>query len=104
MTTAASVFAQAMGDVSQSLGAVVTYCPLGTGDEISMTVSIDMEIEQSPDGFQGGAWSQVLTIEGLLSDFTAEPNIGDEIHDGDTVYTVKRVLENDGIFVKVAVK
>jgi hypothetical protein len=65
---------------------------------------LEIEVEPQPDGFAGGAWTQVTTIEGLLADFGGEPDTGDTVVIGTTTYTIKRVLENDGRWVKVAVK
>ena len=96
-------FAQAGVDILATIGEDATYTPAG-GETASPKVNVETEVEGQPNGMNGTAWVQIQTIEGLLSEFGQEPNVGDTITVGATTYTVKRVIENDGIFVKVAVK
>lgn len=99
------VFTDAMDDLTDTLGETATYTPGDGGVAVSgVTVNVEIEIEQQPGGYEGPAWAQIQTIEGLLADFGQEPNEGDTIEIDSTTYTVKRVLENDGIFCKVAVR
>lgn len=98
-----AVFAAAMADLAETLGTAAVYAP-AVGDPVSLQVNMEIEVEQQPGGYEGPAWAQIQTIEGLLADFGQEPNEGDTIEIDSTTYTVKRVLENDGIFCKVAVR
>ena len=101
--TTADVFDSAMEDLAEGIGRTATYTPAG-GEAVTLCVNLEIEVEAQPDGFAGGAWTQVTTIEGLLADFVQEPDNGDAVVIGATTYTVTRVLENDGTFCKVAVK
>jgi hypothetical protein len=101
--TAETVFAAAMAAIAEGIGHPATYTPAG-GQAVTLRVNLEVEVEPQPDGYGGGAWTQITTIEGLISGFGREPDIGDTVAIGAVTYTVKRVLENDGLWVKVAVK
>jgi hypothetical protein len=100
-----AIFTDAMDDLTGTLGETAVYTPGDGGAAVSgVPVNVEIEVEGQPDGYNGTAWTQIQTVEGLLADFGQEPNEGDTIEMAGTIYTVKRVLENDGIFVKMAVR
>jgi len=97
------VFSDAMADLADTIGDAATFTPSG-GDPVACHVDLSSEVEEQPDGLSAGAWPQTQTVEALLSEIGAEPNRGDVFTIAGTDYTVKRVMENDNIFVKMAVK
>lgn len=81
-----------------------TFTP-GVGDPVTgLSVDIVKEINWQPAG-ESEVWETGITIEYILVDVGSEANQGDTFTaDDTTVYTVHAVIENDGRFVKVAVK
>ena len=103
MTTAETIFDSAAEDIFNALGQAATYTP-AVGPAVSCQVVVEHEVEYGPSGFDASTWERGTTIEAILSDLPAEPDSGATFLVGTTTYTVKRVLENDGRFVKLAVK
>lgn len=100
-----AAFTDAMDDLAATLGETATYTPADGGAVVSgVPVNVELEVEEQPGGYEGPAWTQVMTVEGRLADFGGQPNKDDTIAIGATTYTVRRVLEDDGVFVKVAVR
>jgi len=100
-----AVFTDAMDDLAATLGETATYTPADGGEAVpGVPVNVEIEVEGQPDGFGGAAWTDVRTIECLLADLGRVPEDGDTFTLGGTDWTVGRVIENDGVFVKVAVK
>ncbi len=102
MPDAETIFAAAAEDIMAALGQAATFTP-AVGPSVACRVSVESELDMRPSGYEASAWETGNTIEVLLSDLPAEPAKGSTFLVGQTLYTVKRVLENDGRFVKVAV-
>ncbi|MHC4361379.1 MAG: head-tail joining protein [Planctomycetota bacterium] len=85
------------------LGKAATYTP-SVGDPVSCTVHYENELTVTPGSFDIQAHGPLETIEGLLSELGREPDKGDQFTIGSDTYTVQTVLDNDGMFVLLAVK
>ena len=93
----------AAADIVAHGGREATYTN-ALGVSADLRVFFAQEVEMQPDGQVGPAWAQLETVQGLLADFGQEPDEGDTIEIDGTTYNVTRVLDNDGRWVKVAVK
>jgi len=87
--------------IFDSIGVPGTFSP-ATGDDVSLQVAVNREVVQQ--GFDATAWTSETTIEAILTDLPHEPNRGETFTVGDTTYTVREVMENDGYTVKVVVR
>ncbi len=92
----------------QDLGEAAVYTPDG-GQPVACHVFIEFDVSLEPDGMTTQAWQRATVIEALLSELgNAEPNKDDIFviasGDGAGIYKVIRILENDSITVKMAVK
>lgn len=108
MATAEEIFNQAAEDIFDKQGVAATYTP-SIGDPVVCQVNVVRGIDLEPQGFDSQVWGSGITLEAVLSVIGKEPDTDETftITEGDyedTVYTVLTVLENDGRFVKVAVK
>lgn len=109
MATAEEIFNQAAEDIFDKQGVAATYTP-SVGDPVeNCKIDVVRGVELEPQGFDSQIWGSGTTIKALLSVLGKEPDADETftITEGDyedTVYTVLVVLENDGRFVKVAVK
>ena len=90
-------------DILSKLGRSATYTPL-VGDPVSCQVHYENELTITPGGYDVQAHGPLQTIEGLLSELGQEPGKGDQFTIGSDTYTVQTVLDNDGLFVLLAVK
>ena len=101
-----ATFTQAAQDIFDALGQSAVFTP-SVGDPVSCVVNPEIEVEFQPAG-ESQVWEQGTTIEYMLAEVGKEADPGETfliaagIYAG--TYTVKAVLENDGRFVKVAVK
>jgi len=81
-----------------------TFTP-GVGSPVEdVAVDLITAIEDQPGTLDAQVWGTDTTIEYLLDDIGSEADEGDVFSIDGTDYTVTRVLQNDGRFVKVAVK
>ena len=90
-------------DDAMSQAAVFTPA---AGDPVWIRVDLVAGEKYQPGGLESQTWGSETTIEYVLSALGREANPGETFTmDADgAVYTVSDVLENDGWFVKVAVK
>ena len=101
-----ATFTQAAQDIFDALGQSAVFTP-SVGDPVSCVVNPEIEVAYQPAG-ESQVWEQEAMIEYMLSEVGKEADPGETfliatgIYAG--TYTVKAVLENDGRFVKVAVK
>jgi hypothetical protein len=79
------------------------YTDVSSGEETSMTVWLEEQLETLVNGYTANVWEQVFTIEIMLSDVESEPDIGDTFLIGDNLFRVHSVLENNGTTCKMAV-
>lgn len=103
MPDAASILDAAATAILNHAGAAAVYTPT-CGAAVALRVEKSVEMDEQPDGLTGATWSRIETVTGLLADFGQEPDRGDMITIGATTYSVFRVLENDGRWIKVGVK
>ena len=100
--TAEDIFDQAARDAFDVLGRPATFTP-ATGDPVTLQVSLEQEVDFQPAG-EAAVWETGATIEYVLEDLGREADPGETFTIDTTVYTVKSVIENDGRFIRVAVK
>jgi hypothetical protein len=75
------------------------------GDPVTgIRVNLVRAIEDQPGSLDAQVWGTETTIEYLLDDIGREVDEDEVFTINETDYTVTRVMENDGRFVKVAVK
>lgn len=98
--TAEIIYDAAAEKIIDMLGQTATYS--GNGD--SFKVVLEKETVPSPDAFEGSVWGTRLTIECLTADTGGEPSKGETFVIGANTYTIREIIENDGRFVKMAVK
>jgi hypothetical protein len=102
-----AILDQAAADIFAVAGVESTFIKDGELPAACLVVVSD-EAAIQPGGFDMAALAQVRNIEARLSELPAEPEAGDifEIASGTYAgtWTVTDELENDGRFVKVAVK
>jgi hypothetical protein len=69
-------------------------------------VRVWLEQETSPqvDGFESVVYAAGWTVEAMLDDLRKEPDKGETFAVNGMVFSVTSILENDGRFVKAAVK
>jgi hypothetical protein len=79
------------------------YTDTSTGDETTLTVWIEEQLETIVNGYTANVWEQIYTIEIMLSDVESEPDIGDTFVIDEVIYKVHSVIENDGTTCKMAV-
>jgi len=102
-----SLFSDAMASAATANNAIfgdaATLRRGVTGTYIPCDVEVEFEVEIQPDGYEVEYMERVTTLEALVSEVGAIER-GDtfDITSGDT-YTVRRILENNGQFVKVVV-
>jgi len=97
-----AIFAQAATDIMTQADTWATYTP-STGYPVTLRVKLSSVTNMQPDGFTTQTWPTMTILECLPSAAGKEPNRGETFTVGTTVYTVESVLENDGIFCKLAV-
>ena len=75
------------------------------GDQVSCKVNLTLGTRFQPEGgLQAQAWGTETTIEYRLAEVGKEADADETFVIDETTYTVTDVLENDGLFVTVAVK
>ena len=84
-------------------GSAASFTPAG-GTTVTLDVVFEEETRNVAEGYGAQVFVQIYTIDALLSDLGAEPDKGDVFLIDSTTYTVDAVLENDGTWVKVAVR
>ena len=94
----------ALPGVLRDLGEAAVYTPYG-GAAVACHVCIDFNVALEPDGMTTQAWQRATVIEALLSELgSVEPDRNATFLVDGVTYTVQRILENDGLTVKMAVK
>ena len=102
------VFAAALPGIFLAAGETAVFTP-ATGSPVSCYVFINFNVELQPSGMEVQVWERGTVIEALLTDSGEgaatgrEPARGETFTVAGTVYTVKAILENDGLTVKVTV-
>ena len=95
-------FSAFAADIIGIIGVDGTYTT-STGTEITCTVDVNAEVRQQPDGFESRAWASRKTVDVLVADIGREPNEGETIAVGTSLYTVESVIDNDGFIAKAVV-
>jgi hypothetical protein len=96
------VFAAALPGIFDAAGEDAVFTP-ATGDPIPCKIFIDFSVLLQPAGVEVQAWERGTTIEALLSVLGREPDRGETFTHESVVYTVRTILENDGLTVKMVV-
>ncbi|MDP2366367.1 MAG: hypothetical protein Q8M94_21650, partial [Ignavibacteria bacterium] len=97
-----AVFAEALPDIFEAAGEDAIYTPVG-GPAIPCKIFIEFDVLLQPTGTDTQVWEQGTTIEALLSVLGSEPLRGAEFSYDDITYTVRSVVKNDGLTVKLVV-
>jgi hypothetical protein len=84
-------------------GQSATFTPTA-GAAVTLSVDVSRKTEYQVQGFETGAAGSEITVEAILDDLGSLPTRGATFLVGTTTYTVTHILENDGRFVKCAVK
>ena len=92
---------QAALDILAEIGQDATYSHPGD-DPVSCKVNVEIGVDLQPEG-NAQVWEKGVTVEYAIDEVGREADSGDTFTIGTVTYTVKRVVENDGYFVKVAV-
>ena len=106
--TPEEIFDAAAIDIFNAAGVSATYTP-AVGDPVTCKINYLQDVDLEPEGYETQVWGKGKTVEAVLGVIGQEPDTDETftITAGkyiDTVLTVQTVIENDGIFVKVAVK
>lgn len=107
-----AVFAEALPDIFNEAGEDARFVPL-SGNAKDCKIFIEFDVLLQPSGVEAQATEVGTTIEALLSDetlpvgdttsLTQEPVRGDTfVYDG-TTYTVKAIISNDKMTIKMVV-
>ena len=98
------VFEEAGEDIMAEMrDAVGTYTPPG-GASVPCSLIIERGVDVGPVSIEAQTWEGVTTIEVLLSELGQEPAKGGVFFDGETSYSVVKVISNDGQFATSVVK
>jgi len=90
-------------DLFDDLAVAATFTP-AVGDAVSCKVNLEKGTDFQPGGLDAQVWGSETTIEYRLAEVGKEADRDEVFTVAGTDYTVKDVMENDGRFVKVAVK
>jgi hypothetical protein len=97
-----AVFAAALPDIFDAAGEDAVFTP-AAGAAIPCKIFIEFDVALQPEGTTAQVWEQGTTIEALISEITRAPARGETFTYDSVVYTMKAVISNDGLTVKVAV-
>jgi len=97
-----ATFAAALPDIFDAAGEDAIFTP-AAGAVIPCKIFIDFSVLLQPAGVEAQVWERGTTIEALLSVLGREPKRGETFELEMIEYTVKSVLENDGLTVKSVV-
>ena len=84
-------------------GDSAVFTDVSTSEQTSLTVWIAEQLETIVSGYTANVWEQIHTIQIMLSDLSAEPDINDTFTIGSDIFKVHSVIENDGKTCKMAV-
>jgi len=93
---------ESLADLFESAGteAVLTSGAIDTDCHVDIIRGVALQ----PDGFAAQVSGDSIIVEFLLSEIVTEPERGNTITVGSTVYTVDSAVENDGYMVKAIVR
>lgn len=103
MSSADVIILQAAVENLALFGETATYTKAGTEGTVSVKVWLESALKLQVDGYEAEVYANEKTIEGVISHLGKIPVRGETFTIGSTIYTVRSVLENDSIFVKVIV-
>lgn len=96
-----AVILKAAQDIMNKRGGSAVYTPL-LGDPVSCKVRLDHDVILQPSDYNAQVVETGSTIAALYSD-VGDPKEGSTFVIDSTTYTVKRITDNDRIFVIMAV-
>lgn len=97
-----SVFQLALPDIFNAAGEDAVFTPL-SGPAVACKIFIEFNVQLQPVGVDAQVWEMGTTIEALLSEIGHQPERGETFTYNSTVYTVKAVMADDGLTVKMVV-
>jgi len=101
--TIASMLEQTASDISNNFEHTsATFWP-ETGAPVTLNVEKRAETDFQPVAFDGQSFERMTTILYALADIGREVDAGEVFEIDSVKYTVKSVIENDELFVKVEV-
>lgn len=91
-------------EIVTALGEPATFTPAGVGQPVATIAVLEHRTNTLPIdlNFNADATETIAAISLLVED-VGEPNMGDTVLLGGVTWTVQRLLENNGIVVKVVV-
>jgi len=97
-----SIVATATVAFYAAAGKTAVFTP-ATGAPVSCKIFINKNVQLQPTGMESLVWERGTTIEALYSEITREPNVDEKFTYDSIDYTVKSVLQNDGVVMRMAV-
>lgn len=97
-----TIIDQAVVDMFNAGGSDATYTPT-VGDPVSCKVILTKDIDMQPGSYESEVYGSQMTIEAPLKVLGKEPDEGETIGIGSTIYRVESVAEiiNDSIVVVI---
>jgi len=92
---------QAAADIWAVAGAEAIFRPAG-GVAVPCLIEVERNVELQPDSYEATVVERGITVEAMVS-VVGEPERGDVFEMGLVNFTVAKIVENDGQFVKVVV-
>jgi len=95
------VLNQAAVDMWAIVGSEATFRPV-SGTPTACLIDIERDVGLQPDSYEVTVVERGVTIEAMVAE-VGEPKSGDKFEMGPVYFTVSKIVENDGQFVKVIV-
>jgi len=95
------VFDQAAADIWAIAGVEAIFRP-ADGTPALCLIEVERNVELQPESYEATVVERGVTVEAMVSE-VGEPERGDVFEMGAVSYTVAKIVENDGQFVKVVV-
>ncbi|VVS95351.1 head-tail joining protein [Desulfoluna spongiiphila] len=95
------VFDQAAADMWAIVGSEAMFRPVGV-TPVPCLIEVERDVELQPDSYEATVIERGITVEAMVAE-VGEPKRGDVFEAGGVSYTVRKIVENDGQFVKVVV-
>lgn len=92
---------QAAADIWAITGAEAIFRPVD-GTPVPCLIEVERNVELQPDSYEATVVERGVTVEAMVS-VVGEPERGDVFEMGLVSFTVAKIVENDGQFVKVVV-
>jgi len=101
-----SIFSDIAGTLAgannQIFGDPARFLPAGSVPVEGCMVDVEYDVELQPEGYDSVVFERATTLEAMVSE-VGEVERGDTFEVEGTTFNVRKILENDGVFVKVVV-